>query len=101
MKHTGKREQAIVAFLREPSIIAAAKATGIGEKTLRRWLKDDPEFATAYGAARQRAFDLALGTLQEATGEAVATLRRNLDPEVPHAVQVRAALGILEQAFKG
>jgi hypothetical protein len=51
-KLSRKREQAIAALLTQPTIAAAAKMAGIGERTLRRWLKL-PEFASAYDAARR------------------------------------------------
>lgn len=99
-KQAHKRELAIAALLTNPTIGAAAHAAGLGEKTLRRWLHD-PAFAASYAAARRQALELTVGMLQSTTGEAVATLRRNLDPAQPPAVQVRAALGIVNAAFKG
>lgn len=50
-KLSRKRDQAIAALLTQPTISEAAKAIGVGEKTLRRWLKV-PEFMAAYNAAR-------------------------------------------------
>ena len=41
------------------------------------------------------------GPLQEAAAEAVVTLRRNLSEPTPQAVQVRAAVAILEHAARG
>jgi len=35
-----KGDQAVAALLEQPTIIAAASAVGIGEKTLRRWLAE-------------------------------------------------------------
>lgn len=95
-----KREQVIAALLLQPTIAEAAHATGLGEKTLRRWLRS-PDFAGEYRAARRQALEVAISSLQQATGEAVATLRRNLNAPTPQSVQVRAALGILEQAVRG
>ena len=94
-----KREEAITALLAQPTIAEAARAVGLGEKTLRRWLQD-PEFASAYRAARRQVTENALVALQRAAGKAVATLARNLSAPAPAAVQVRAALGILDQTFK-
>jgi hypothetical protein len=58
-KLSRKREKAIAALLTEPTIAQAAKAAGIGEKTLRRWLKS-PEFSLAYDAARRELIDVAM-----------------------------------------
>jgi transposase len=95
-----KREQAIAALLTAASIKDAAQAVGISERTLRRWLDDDAGFAADYHAARRRAIEVAIANLQQAAGEAAATLRRNLAAAAP-AVQVRAAIAILQEAAKG
>src|SRR6266571_3151056 len=93
-----KREQAIAALLAQPTITAAASAVGVGEKTLRRWLRD-PDFAAEHRAAQRQAVDLAISGLKQATGDAVATLRRNLTAGVP-SVEVRAASEILSQTAR-
>jgi hypothetical protein len=41
---TSSQHQALVALLEERSLVAAARRTGIGERTLRRWLYDNPDF---------------------------------------------------------
>ena len=93
-----KRDQAIAALLAQPTITAAANVVGISEKTLRRWLQD-PDFAAEHRAAQRQAVDLAIARLKQATGEAVATLRRNLTVGVP-SVEVRAATEILSQTAR-
>src|SRR5262245_17197290 len=98
-KQTRRWERAIAALLAEPTIGQAAKAAGISDKTLRRWLKE-PAFSAEYRAARRQAVDHALTILRQMAGEAVETLRRNLGPSVPESVQVRAALAILDLALK-
>ncbi len=47
-KQNRKREVAIAALLSRPTIEEAAQLAGIGEKTLRRWLRDDADFKAAY-----------------------------------------------------
>jgi hypothetical protein len=98
-KLSRKHEQAIAALLEQPTIEAAAKACGVGEATLGRWLQED-RFRHAYRRARTQVLELAISRLQQATGEAVQALRSNLKCGVP-SVEVRAALGILEQAIRG
>ena len=51
-KLTRKQDTAIGALLFQSTILAAAEFVGIGEATLRRWLKE-PGFLTAYRAARR------------------------------------------------
>ena len=94
-----KQELAIVALLREPTVGETAKATGISEITLWRWMQQ-PEFTERYRAARRQVLEQAIAQLQQASGEAVETLRRNLTCTVA-SVEVRAALAIIDQAVKG
>ncbi len=98
-KLSRKHEQAIAALLSTPSIPAAAKAVGIGEATLWRWLQL-PDFSAAYRAARRQVVERAVSELQAAASEAVETLKRNLTCENP-GVEIRAAQIVLEQAVKG
>ena len=93
-----KREFAIAALLEKATIADAASAIGVSEKTLRRWLQD-PDFAAEHRAAQRQAVDLAIAGLKQATGEAVATLRRNLTSGMP-SVEVRAATEILSQTAR-
>jgi hypothetical protein len=90
-----KTEAAVAALLTEPTHAAAAARAGVAESTLHRWLRR-PEFQAAYRAARERVVDEAVGQLQRAAGEAVATLRANLAGPRP-ADQIRAAVAILGQ----
>ncbi len=94
-----KEEQAIVALLTRPTVAEAAKACAVSEVTLWRWMQQ-PEFTERYRAARRQVLEQAIAQLQQASGEAVETLRRNLTCTVA-SVEVRAALAIIDQAVKG
>jgi len=93
-----KEEGAILALLREPTVGAAAKACGVSESTLWRWLQE-PEFQKKYRAARRQVLDQAINRLQQVTGEAVETLQRNMTCGKPSA-EVRAAFTVIDQAMK-
>ena len=94
-----KQELAVAALLTETSIEAAAKKCGIGESTLFRWLQQ-PAFNAAYQEARGQVLTQAVAQLHTATTQAVATLELALtDAEWP--ARIRAAVAILDQAFKG
>jgi hypothetical protein len=93
-----KKEAAIAALLTHPTIDRAAASIDVSEKTLWRWLQT-PEFNEAYQAARDQVLTQTLSLLHKATGGAVAALVRNLKCGTP-AVEVRAAIGILDQTFK-
>ena len=98
---TPRQEQSITALLVQGSLQAAAEASGIHEKTLRRWLRDDAVFQTAYREARRAVVQHAIVQVQRATGEAVETLRQVMrDADAPASARVSAAKSILETAVK-
>ena len=98
-KRTRREEAAIAALLTEPTIALAAAKAGIGETTILRWLHE-PSFSAQYRAARRTVVESAIGRLQQATSEAVATLTRNLTCGVP-ASEIAAAKAVLDFAAKG
>ena|SRR5262245_61113290 len=95
----GKWACTIAALLSEKTIGDAAKRAGVGEATIRRWMKK-PKFAALYRAARRSVVESAIGRIQQVAGKAVETLERNLSCGVP-AAEIRAASQILDQAVKG
>ncbi len=79
----------------------AARAIGVGYKTLLRWL-ELPEFRDAYRKARREAVQQAVARLQQATGAASLTLLKLMtDPNMPGAVRLRAAAYVFDYAIKG
>ena len=99
-KFDQKKEQAVVALLVQPTISEAAKQVGIGERTLLRWMKRD-DFQAIYRAARREVMSQAIAHLQQATVEAVATLRSVMKNEsAPASAKVTAARIILDLALK-
>jgi hypothetical protein len=73
---------------------------GISAKTLLRWTKE-PEFDTAYRAARRTAFSQSVARLQQASGAAASTLMKIMvDPNTPASTRVRAADSVLDHAAK-
>src|SRR6266699_3483647 len=95
-----KKEEAIAALLSQRNIEEAARAAGIGTKTLLRWLQV-PEFQTAYREARRDAFSQSVGRLQQASGAAVSTLLKVMvDSNSPASSRVRAADCVLGHAAK-
>jgi|SRR6266446_4040856 len=93
-KLSRKAEAAIVALLAHPTMPAAAKAAGVSETTLWRWLRRH-DFRKQYAEAQANVFNSALGSLQGASTEAVDCLRRNLSCGNPNA-EVGAARTILD-----
>lgn len=99
-KATRKQDALICALLLEPTVEQAAKKVGIGTTTAFRWLQD-PAFQESYREARRMAVSQAIGQLQQASTEAVATLRKIMnDKEAPAASRVTAARTVLDTSLK-
>jgi len=64
-----KKEEAIAALLSQRNLEEAARAVGIGIRTLLRWMQV-PEFNAAYRKARRDAFSQSVARLQQASGAA-------------------------------
>ena len=95
-----KQEEAIAALLSQRSSEDAARACGLGARTLIRWLKQ-PEFQAAYREARRAAVSQSVPRLQQATGAAVSTLLKvMIDPSTPASTRVRAADSVLDHSAK-
>ena len=100
-KLTRKQEALMSALLTAPSLAAAAQQAGLSEVTAWRWLKDTT-FQAAYREARRAVVQHAIAQVQQATGEAVETLRNVMqDPAAPASARVSAAKAMLETALKG
>lgn len=99
-KLSRKQEQAIAALLACRTIGNAAGKAGIAERTLRTWLKL-PAFLVAYRAARRELVEGAVSRMQAATGQAVDTLVAVAKDGPRPADRVRAAVAILDHAFRG
>jgi DNA-binding MurR/RpiR family transcriptional regulator len=95
-----QQEGAIVALLSDPGLTGAAKAAGVGKATLWRWMQK-PAFREAYRRARREAVEQARARLQQASGEAVETLRKVMnDEDAPHASRISAAKTVLVMAMQ-
>ena len=90
-KYERKRDEAIVALLTHRNLEEAARAIGVGTKTLFRWTQM-PEFQEAFRAARRNAFSQSIARLQQASSAAVSTLIKvMIEPGTPSSTRVRAA----------
>ena len=95
-----KWEEAIAALLSQPNVDQAARISGLGARTLWRWLQM-PEFQAAYRQARREAFSQSIARLQQASSAAVSTLLKVMvDPTTPASSRVRAADCVLGHAAK-
>ena len=97
---TARQARAVEALLREPTTKAAAKAAGVGEAPLWRWL-NEPGFAATYRAARARLVEGTLTALQGAGVSAVELLCAVIkDADAPVSVRVSAAKIVLDAGFR-
>lgn len=93
---TPRQDQAVAALLNEPTIGRAAAASGVNERTLRRWLKN-PVFRTAVSAARREAFGQAIALTVKYAPVGVASLVRVIQDQTVHpAARVTAAAVLLK-----
>jgi hypothetical protein len=98
-KRSRRYPEAIVALMTEPTMEAAARQAGISANTLGRWMRE-PAFLTAYRDVRRTFVESAIARIQNATGEAVDALRRNLTCG-RSGDEIRAAVAILDHASRG
>jgi DNA-binding MurR/RpiR family transcriptional regulator len=94
-----RHEGVILALIAHPKITDAAKAAGISESTVWR-LMQRPEFQQRYKQAQDEALNSALGSIQGAATEAVATLREIASSGKVEAARVQASKTILDFTFK-
>ncbi len=89
----------LAALIEHPTVAEAAKASGISQRSIFRWLQR-ADFMEQFKVAQRAVIDDAIGDLQAATKKAVSTLVKNLDDKSP-VVANRAAQIILSQALRG
>ena len=95
-----KKEGAIAALLSQRNMDEAARAAGIGTKTLLRWLQI-PEFQSAYRRARRETFSQSIARLQQGCSAAATTMLKTMvDPTAPASTRLRAAECVMNQATK-
>jgi hypothetical protein len=69
-----QRDAAALAIARGQNVKTAAEETGVGLRTLHRWLAEDQAFRQRVDELRDTLFSQALGRLSELTGQAAETL---------------------------
>src|SRR5262245_26416762 len=92
---TPKQEAAALALAAGATITAAARKTGAGETTLKRWLREQPALARRVADLRAEMTSRALGRMTDGMAEAADTLRRLLKGKSEN-VRLGAARALLE-----
>ncbi len=103
MAHGGAQkraaELAITALVSGMTQDAAAKAAGIGRRTLVRWLREDAKFQAALEAARREVFAGAADRAGSRVDKALDTLEGLLASELDFA-RLGAARALVESAVR-
>jgi DNA-binding MurR/RpiR family transcriptional regulator len=94
-----RHEGVIVALIAHPKITDAARAAGVSESTVWRLMQRE-DFQKPYKEAQDEALNSALGSIQGAATEAVATLREIAANGKVEAARVQASKTILDYTFK-
>ena len=98
MALTGTQRDAVaLAIARGQNVKTAAKETGVGLRTLHRWLAEDPAFRQRVNELREGLFSQAAGRLSDLAGQATETLGGLLRSE-DEKVRLQAARIIFEAA---
>ena len=95
---TPSQERAIAALLVTRSIAAAARKADVGERSIRRWLRENEGFRTKLREVREEALSHASLRLQQGATRAVETMLELIQSknriEVGRASLVRAAIDL-------
>ena len=94
-----RHEAVIVALIAHPKITDAARAAGVNESTVWRLMQRE-DFQKRYREAQDEALNAALGSIQGAAVEAVATLREIASGGKVEAARVQASKTILDYTLK-
>lgn len=95
-----KQRTAVDALLAHGDQRQAARAAGVSDRTLRRWLHE-PDFAAAVTDAQDAALDAVTADLVRAAGGAVALLAATVDNEdAALGLRLQAARTLLDAALR-
>jgi len=96
-----RQEAAIIALLNETTVLKAANACEVGERTLWTWLSQ-PKFQAEYLKRRRQAFGQSIAMLQRYSSMAVQVLAKIVaDESSPCSCRVASAVAILRLARDG
>jgi len=99
-KYPRKHEEAVLALLAHSTVPEAARAVGIGERTLWKWMQRE-DFREAYRKARAEVVRHAVAQVQRGMGKAVETLVEVMeDKGAPQGSRVSAAKAMLDLGLR-
>ena len=93
---TQRQQQALVAMVSAHSIAAAARHSGVSERWIHRWLRNDKAFQSKLRQLRQRSLDQASLQMQHVASDVVAVMHELIHSGRPiesgRAALIRTAL---------
>ena len=97
---TDRQQKALAALIRAPTVEAAARSSGIGYGTIRRWLRED-EFKAAYKTALDEMIDDAAAQAKHCLALAFDTLSEIMQNKgISPMARVGAARAVLEYGLR-
>jgi hypothetical protein len=100
MAANGRRREAVALCLASGSGVRdAAKEAGCGERTVHRWLAEDPAFRRRVDDLAAELFSQAVGKLSRLAGQAADTMGELLTAK-NESVRLQAAKAVLECGLK-
>jgi transposase len=91
----------LVCLVGGSSVEQAAAQTGVGERTIRRWLAEHDAFKCELRTRQRQAMEGTTRELQTAASTAVQTLKAvMIDGSAPHSARVSAAKATLDTAYR-
>ena len=94
-----RRARALAALMTSATVKSAAALSGVGERTLHRWLRD-PDFAAQLAQVETELVDAAARRLLSLTSEAIRSLAQLSAGAEDDGVRLRTAVAILDQAAR-
>ena len=94
-----RRARALAALMTSATVKSAAALSGVGERTLHRWLRD-PDFAAQLAQVETELVDAAARRRLSLTSEAIRSLAQLSAGAEDDGVRLRTAVAILDQAAR-
>jgi hypothetical protein len=95
---TTEQAEVIAALVSGATITSATKAAGVDRSTFYVWVKRDPDFVAELNRAQKERETAARAQLDSLVDAALDALREMLDPDIPPAVRLKAALQVLARS---
>ena len=97
---TPKQEQAAFDLAAGKSLAEASRNSGAGERTIRTWESEQPEFLARIAALRAEMTGRALGLMADGMADAALTLRHLCNKSKNEGIRLKASEALLAHGMK-